>query len=231
MPAKQPKKPKRQSHLKAKEITPRVRQADLLKSASDMVSAQSTSPVGAQLAAEAGDVKAGIDAVSAANTAESKASAAYVAAHGATLDAEDDLADRMNTYARKAVKVCDDDAELLKTTAVVSNPSTRSAKDTGPAEMVTGILVLPGDESGSARVKYKRPGNAAAFIIQYQIEPASPLPAGSPPADWLPADGFHTKNVEWVIVGLPAGATIRVRVRAIGAQLGPWGDEVLGKAR
>ena len=64
--------------------------------------------------------------------------------------------------------------------------------------------------------------------MRYRLEPAP----GAPATPWLPGEsGYATKNVEWLIEGLPPAAAFRVQVCAIGAQVGPWSDEVLGKAR
>ena len=63
-------------------------------------------------------------------------------------------------------------------------------------------------------------------MAQYKLEGP-----GGTPAAWLPEDGFSTKTLEWKIDQLPPAAQIRVRIRAIGDEIGPWSDEVLGKAR
>ena len=54
----------------------------------------------------------------------------------------------------------------------------------------------------------------------------------APQNPWQPGEaGYGTKNVEWYVEGLPPAAAVRFQVCAIGAQVGPWSEDVLGKAR
>jgi hypothetical protein len=229
--APKPKKPKKPARVKARQVRIRTPQADLIKQANEMVAAQAQSPVGAQLTAEITDVKTAVTAVTTAGTAETNAAAALATAKDNVVSAEDNLIDKMNAYSTKAIKVTGGNLDLLKTTAVQAVSGQHGPRDNGPAGVVTGVGVGAGPESGQAQIHWKRPHGAAAFIAQYMLEPASPPPAGAPPPQWLPSEGYHTKKVEWLITGLPPAAAIRVRIRAIGAEIGAWSDDVIGKAR
>ena len=225
------KKTKQPARLRARQVNARTPQATLMEQANEMVAAQAQSPVGSQLTNEIADVKAAITAVGTANTAHDTAAATLATAQTNVITAEDGLVDAMNAYAQKAVKISKNDPAVVKTTAVQTVSNVRQPKDTGPAAVVTGISAVPWKETGQSKVHWKRPPGAAAFIAQYMLEPTSPPAPGAPPPQWLPSDGYSTKNVEWIIDGLPPAANLRVRIRAIGAELGPWSDEVLGKAR
>jgi hypothetical protein len=226
-----PKKPKKPSTLRAKAIPADDPQADLLTRAQDMVSAQGTSSVGASLAPEAAAVKAAIATVQAKTLAQHNAAAVLATADSDVVDAVTDLVSSMTDFTNKALKVSKNDPKLLASLAVPSLPTVRGPKDTGPAAAVTGINLAEGTLSGDLDCKWARPKGAAAFVLQYKVEPAGPPQPGTQAPDWLPGEGYFTKNIDWTITGLPPAASVRVRIRAIGAQVGPWSDEVLGKAR
>jgi hypothetical protein len=82
------------------------------------------------------------------------------------------------------------------------------------------VQVRPGERPGQAVVTYRCEENGVSFMIQYR-----PQAEGS--ADgWGPRNEVVTDLDRCVIDGLAPAAAIRVRVRAIGKDPGPWSAEV-----
>jgi len=195
------------------------------------VAAQGASPSGAKVATEATAVGAALSTLSTLELARPPLVAALDKNTGDTLTAETTLDGALDGYARASAKVAGTDASVLASLGV-DEVAKRSAETTGPAPVPTDATLKEGKVSGSALGKWKRPPQVGAFQAQYKLEPLPNAPAGTPAPDWMPpGDGFATTKVEWVITGLPPAAALRLRVRAIGAEVGPWCDEVLGKAR
>jgi hypothetical protein len=132
----------------------------------------------------------------------------------------------MSSYVRKGTEGADGNAGILTSLGIdlASAPTTV----TGPAPAPTSVQIKEGAVSGQCKSTWSRPQGAAAFVAQYRLEPTAGNPA---PGEWTPAEGHHTSKVEWILDGLPPAASLRVRVRAIGGEMGDWSDEVLGKAR
>jgi hypothetical protein len=137
------------------------------------------------------------------------------------------LSKALGNYAHEAANVSGDDREVLKSLGVAWIDPDRGTRDDGPAATPTKVRLAPGAESGTSLMKWARPDGAAAFLAQFRLDP----PVPGQPAEWQPPEGYATKKVEWLIEDLPPAATLRGRVRAIGAERGEWSDEVLGKAR
>jgi hypothetical protein len=214
--------------LKAKTGTRGKSEPEQLDQSAGYLAAQAESPVGAQIAAEATALKAGRDALLAREDELTVIKATYDSKFVDVVKAWDDHANAIDTYARRAVIIAKGDPAVLQGLGVEILTIQRGPRDQGPASTPTNLRVLPGEDSGSVSVRWARPRGAAAFLAQYKLEPLS---EGAPPSDWLPAEGFATKNLEWSIDNLQPSAQVRVRVRAIGAQIGPWSEEALGRAR
>ena len=221
------KKVKKTGSSKAKPKKGALKSASTkLAKVADLLSAQITSPSGPKLALEAGDLLTKRDeytaavgvAVTAKTTAEQAVADAVVA--------EEALNASIDTYVRRGGKIAAGSATVLTSLAI--DVAAVKAPHTGPANAPTKLVVQMGADSGQSRMKWTRPTGAAAFLAQYKLEPATP---SSPPTDWLPAEGHATNKVEWLVDGLPPAAILRGRVRSIGAEIGAWSDEVLGKAR
>jgi hypothetical protein len=228
-----PAKPKAMPKLKAKTGTVAMKEVDKLDLGQKYIAAQAASPAGAQIVPEVTALKAARQTVLTKDQeyADIKAmldekfierTAAALVHNGAIDD-----------YAYKAAKVANGDIAVLTSLGVDGAATKRVRRVAGPADIVTDLRLDEGLTTGTSMMKWTRPVGAAAFIAQYKLELPPPAPGAPPvpPAEWLPAEGFATKSVEWTIDGLPPAAQIRARIRAIGAQIGPWSDEVLGKAR
>ena len=192
------------------------------------LAAQAESPAGPQLATEATALKTSRDALLARDNELTLIKATYDSKLLEVVKAWDDHANAIDTYARRAIILAKGDRAVLQGLGVEFISLQRGPREKGPAGTPTNLRVAPGEDSGSVNVKWTRPRGAGAFLAQYKLEPLS---ADAPPSDWLPAEGFATKNVEWSLDNLPPSAQVRVRVRAIGARIGPWSDEALGRAR
>jgi len=227
-PKKPPKpKPKKAPKLKAKTGVTSLTRAEKLDLSSTYLAAQKTSPLGPQVATEAADLttKRATLQTKEQEYVTIQASLTAKAAEVVTADEEHDGA--IAKYAFEATVVAANDPEALKGLGVAAAATTRTVH-VGPADVVTGIFTLEGPTSGSAYVRWPRAPGAAAFLARYRLDTAP----GAPVAPYQPSEsGYATKNVEWLIEGLPPAAAFRVQVSAIGAQVGPWSDEVLGKAR
>ncbi len=196
------------------------------------LAAQGTSAVGAQVATQAAALKTARDGYVALAATHVTAAAAATKAESDTVAADAALDQAINNYVAAGNEVAAGEATVLASLAIDA-AALRKAQATGPAPAPTTLSIVEGSVSGESKFRWgPRPAGAAAFVAQYKLEALPPgSPAGTPPPDWTPVGGYHTKNVEWTIDGLPPAACIRGRVQAIGAQLGPWSDEVLGKAR
>jgi hypothetical protein len=226
---KKPKtpKPKRPAKVKAKTGMTHLRRPERLDLSAKYLSNQKTSPQGPQVAAEATDLQTKRDALVAREKEYSDIHAELLAKGQDVTAADDDHDASIAAYATKAAIVAKNDPEVLKSLGVDAAATTRTAHE-GPAAVVTGIFTLEGPTSGSSYARWARPPGAAAFLVRYRLEPAP----GAPPAPYQPSEnGYATKGVEWLIEGLPPAAAFRIQVCAIAAQVGPWSDEVLGKAR
>jgi hypothetical protein len=214
--------------LKAKEGTREKSGPEQLDQSGGYLAAQAESPVGPQLAVEATALKASRDALLARDDELTLIKATYDSKLLEVVKAWDDHANAIDTYGRRAVIIAKGDRAVLQGLGVEFISLQRGPRVKGPVYAPTNIRVLAGEDSGSVIVKWVRPRGAGAFLAQYKLEPLSP---DAPPTDWFPAEGFATKNVEWSIDNLQPIAQVRVRVRAIGAQIGPWSEEALGRAR
>jgi hypothetical protein len=201
---------------------------ELLDQSGGYLAAHAESPVGAQIAAEATTLKTSRDALLARDNELTLIKATYDSKVLDLVKAWDDHANAIDTYARRAVIIAKGDRAVLQGLGVEFISLQRGPRAKGPAGTPTNVRVAPGEDSGSVNVKWARPRGAGAFLAQYKLEPLS---ADAPPSDWFPAEGFATKNVEWLIDNLQPIAQVRVRVRAIGAEIGPWSEEALGRAR
>lgn len=194
----------------------------------ECLAAQAQSPVGSQIATEAAALKAARDAVIARGEELTNLRAELDKKQLELRTAESDLDTAIENYAHEAANIAKDDPSVLLGLGVEAAATQRAPRAEGPAEMPSNVRVLLGEDSGTVIVKWTRPIGAGAFLAQYKLEPQA---AGAPPSDWSPAEGFATKKVEWAIDNLPPAAHVRVRVRSIGAEVGPWSEEVLGRAR
>jgi hypothetical protein len=197
-----------------------------LNKASEYLAKQTASPNAALVAAEASDLTLKRDGYVKAAQKHVDARALAELAGEAELTAEKALDASMSSYVRKGTEGADGNAGIL--TSLGIDLASAPTIVTGPAPAPTNVQLKEGAVSGQCKSAWSRPQGAGAFIAQYRLEPTAGNPA---PADWLPAEGHHTSKVEWVIDGLPPAASLRVRVRAIGDEMGDWSDEVLGKAR
>jgi hypothetical protein len=214
--------------LKAKTGTRGKSEPEQLDQSGKYLAAQAESPVGAQIVAEATALKASREALLTRDEELIAIKATYDGKFLEVAQAWDDHANAIDTYARRAVIIAKGDRAVLQGLGVEVLSIQRGPRDQGPAGAPTNLRVLAGDDSGSVIVRWSRPRGAGAFLAQYKLEPLSP---DAPPSDWFPAEGFATKNLDWSIDNLQPIAQVRVRVRAIGAQIGPWSEEALGRAR
>ena len=227
-PAK-PKKPKAKKPPKLKPKTgvttmTRVEKLDL---SAGYLSAQKTSPVGTQIATETTDLQTKRDTLVTKEKEYSDLHASLLAKGQEVTGADTAHDGAIEAYAFRAGKIADGNADVLKSLGVTAAATTRTVH-TGPADVVTDIFILDGPQPGSAYIRWTRPPGAAAFLVRVRLETAP----GAAPAPWIPHEnGYPTKNVEWLIDGLPPAAAFRVQICAIGAEVGPWSAEVLGKAR
>jgi hypothetical protein len=192
------------------------------------LAAQAQSPVGAQIAEEAAALKAAREAVILRDEELANLQAELDKKKLELLTAGKEHDTAIENYAHRAGNIAKDDPTVLQGLGVEAAATQRAPHAEGPADSPDNLRVLPGPASGSSIVKWTRPAGAGAFLAQYRLESEA---GGAPAADWVPADGFATKKVEWPIENLPPAAHLRVRVRAIGAEVGPWSEEVLGRAR
>jgi hypothetical protein len=198
-----------------------------LAKVADYLSAQATSPSGPKMATEALDLKAKRDAYVTAQNAAVTARAVADQADLDAADAEDDLDTSIGTYVRKGGVVAAGDAAVL-TSLAIDVAAARGPQAEGPAPAPLNVALLMGSDSGQGKLKWARPAGVGAFVAQYRLKPTSP---NTPPGEWLPPEGYATNKVEWLIDGVPPAALLRARVRSIGAEIGEWSVEVLGKAR
>jgi hypothetical protein len=216
------------SKLKAKTGMSGKTQAECLNESGAKLAAQAQSPAGTLIAAEATALKTSRDALVSKNEALTTVHAEYERAQREVVNAEAEHIDAIETYARRAAIIAKGDITVLQSLGVEAAATQRIPRAQGPADVPANLRVLPGEDSGSTIVKWARPRGAGAFLAQYKLEsPAEDAPS----SDWLPAEGFATTKVEWWIENLPPAAHLRVRVRSIGAEIGPWSEEVLGRAR
>jgi hypothetical protein len=216
------------SKLKAKTGMSGKTQAECLDDSGAKLAAQAQSPAGTLIAAEATALKASRDALLSKNETLTNVAAEYDRAQRDVLKAEGEHIDAIETYARRAAILAKGDITVLQSLGVEAAATQRTPRAQGPAEVPGNLRVLPGEDSGSVIVKWARPRGVGAFLSQYRLEsPAEDAPSSA----WLPAEGFATTKVEWSIENLPPAAHLRVRVRSIGAELGPFSEEMLGRAR
>ncbi len=227
-PPKQKKKPPQ--NVRPKKGTSGMNRNARVALANQYVAAQATSAEGAQLANEAGSLKTAITSIQGLVGARPALLAALLKNEDDTFVADGVLDTAIGDYATKAAKVAGNDPSVLSSLGV-QQAAPRAPRNDGPADIVTDVETGEGAVSGSLDVVWTRPHGAGAFLVQYKVEPATPLAPGATAPDWGPGDGIPTKNVTITITGLPPGASVRVRVRAIGAEVGQWSAEVLGKAR
>jgi hypothetical protein len=221
------KPPQLPPKVRAKTGTAGKTQAEKLETSSTCLAAQAQSPVGAQVAAEAAALKAARADLVTKNQERTDILAALEKKDIEILNAEAVHDTAIQDYTHRAAIVAKDDATVLKGLGAEPVTAQRSPRATGPADVPGNVRLGPGADTGSALTRWSRPDGAGAFVAQYRLEPA----AGAPATDWTPAEGFATNKLSWQIDGLPPAAHLRVRVKAIGAEVGPWSDEVLGRAR
>lgn len=193
----------------------------------EYVAAAAQSAVSADVATQVDGIKTATSALEAKLQKRRDALAVLEKLDDEVLVADGNLTKALGNYVHEAANVAGDDPEVLKGLGVDWIDPERGARIFGPAEAPTKVRIKPGDDSGASVMKWARPDGAAAFLAQFRLDP----PVAGQPAEWQPPEGFATKKLAWLIEGLPPGATLRGRVRAIGAELGEWSDEVLGKAR
>jgi hypothetical protein len=115
------------------------------------------------------------------------------------VSARDDHVNAIDLYAHRAVTIAKGDRAVLQGLGLEVLAVQHGQRFEGPADAPTNLRVLPGQGSGSVIVRWSRPRGAAAFLAQYKLEPLS---ADAPPSNWLPAEGFATKNLDWSIDNL-----------------------------
>jgi hypothetical protein len=214
--------------VKPKTGTSRKTREQKLDLSKERLAAQALSPAGSEIAAEATALKAARDSVMARSQEVTEIKAALDKKERELRLAEADHDTAIEVYAYRAGIIAKDDPIVLQSLGVEALTTQRAPRDEGPADMPANLRVVPGADSGSAIMKWSRPDGAAAFLAQYKLESQA---ADAPATDWFPSDGFATKKVEWTIDNLPPAAHLRGRVRAIGAEVGPWSEEALGRAR
>lgn len=191
------------------------------------ISAAAQSAVGAQVLTQVDGIKAATGALKTKLQERTDALALLDKLDEEIVLADGTLARALGNYVHQAANLAGDDREVLKGLGVDWIEPERSPRAQGPADAPTKVRFNPGEDAGTSTLKWARPEGAAAFLAQFRLD--QPVAGQSP--EWQPPEGFATKNLEWLIEGLPPAATLRGRVRAIGAELGKWSDEVLGKAR
>lgn len=129
----------------------------------------------------------------------------------------------LQEYALGAVKAANGDVVTL-TTLGVTPASTSKSKIVGPPEAPGNVRVLAGPTPGSLIVKHNRPAGAGSFAVQYKLEPSQP---GDP---WQAPETLQSKLAVHALDGLAAAQLVRVRVRALGDEWGPFSIEVVGRA-
>ncbi len=203
-----------------------------LKKVNEYLAAQPNSPAGSQVATQATALKAALSTYTGAAATYVTAKAAADKAESDEVAADAALDTSVKNYVNAGNEVAAGDADVLKSLAIDA-AALRSAAPAGPPPAPATLTIAEGEVSGETKLKWgPRPLGVAAFVVQYKLEALPPgSPAGTPAPDWSPVGGYHTKKLEWVVDGLPPAAAIRGRVQSIGDELGPWSDDVLGKAR
>lgn len=127
-------------------------------------------------------------------------------------------------YAVEAARIAEGDRSLLTTYGVqaAADPVKGAHDDVG---VTSHLSILEGDVQGEARFRCRKVPYAGAYVFEYKLEPSQPTDP------WLPPGGIITTHVEAKISGLAPGQLVRGRVRAVGGVLGPWSDEVVGRAK
>jgi hypothetical protein len=213
--------------VKPKTGTGAKTQAETLEMSQLYLAAHAQSPVGAQIEEEAAALKAARGALILRDQELTDLRAELDKKELELLTAEEEHDTAIEDYAHRAGNIAKDDATVLQGLGVEA-AAPRGPRADGPTDIPGNLRVLPGPASGSSIVKWTRPVGAGAFLAQYRLESEA---GGASPSEWVPVDGFATKKVKWPIENLPPAAHLRVRVRAIGAEAGPWSEEVLGRAR
>jgi hypothetical protein len=227
MPAKKSPQNQLPTKVKAKAGTAGKTQAQKLKVSQTYLAAQAQSPVGTQIAQETAALKASRDTLLSRIQERANLRAQLDEKEIEVLTAEADHDTAIQDYAHEAANIAKDDPTVLQGLGVERALTHRGPRAARPADVPGKVRLMPGVDFGSARMKWTRPEGAGAFVAQYRIEE----PPGVATTEWTPAEGFATSGVSWEIDGLPPAAHLRGRVRAIGAERGPWSEEVLGRAR
>ena len=127
----------------------------------------------------------------------------------------------VGNYATAAGVFSAGDASVLANLGVAE-----ALKPTKPADeiLVAPVLKLAqGLAAGELALRCNKVAHAGAYVFEYKPEPSLPTDP------WV--GNVTTKLVATTVSGLAAAQLIRARVRAVGATLGPWSVEVVGRAK
>ena len=128
-------------------------------------------------------------------------------------------------YGRAAARVAGTDAALLGALGVTAAKK-RAPKGATPVPRApTHLVISAGATPGEVVLKCRKVAHAGAYVFEYKLEPSQPTDP------WLPNGGIQTMLVSATVSRLAPSQQIRARVRAIGAMVGPWSEEVVGRAR
>lgn len=185
--------------------------------------AQAAAPLGEKVAAQAATLKQMHDTLVKKVAERKTLDDLIVVKDGEITAAVQDYDAALQEYALGAVKAADGDVVTL-TTLGVTPATTSKSKIVGPPEAPRNVRVLAGPAPGSLIVKHSRPAGSGSFAVQYKLEPSQPEDP------WQAPEALQSKSAVHELDGLAAAQLVRVRVRALGDEWGPFSVEVVGRA-